>query len=152
MEIRLTQQQDIDGLRRVLAKTDLFPSDLLPQMVLPFLTGAAPDDLWLTCSKEGGAVGFCYVASERMAEGTWNMLALAVHPDAQRRGYGAAIVADLEGRLRQRHGRILIVETSGADHYAQARAFYAQNGYKQEARIRDFWAAGEDKIVFWKML
>jgi hypothetical protein len=27
-----------------------------------------------------------------------------------------------------------------------------KNGYSQEARIREFYAAGEDKVVFAKML
>ncbi|MEO1249198.1 MAG: GNAT family N-acetyltransferase, partial [Pseudomonadota bacterium] len=30
--------------------------------------------------------------------------------------------------------------------------FYRRCGYVEEARIRDFWSAGDDKIVFWKAL
>jgi len=46
----------------------------------------------------------------------------------------------------------LIANTSGVDEFAQTRAFYFKNGYAEEARIRDFWDAGDDKIVFWKSL
>jgi hypothetical protein len=36
--------------------------------------------------------------------------------------------------------------------FARTRAFYLREGYAQEARIREFYAVGEDKIVFRKAL
>ncbi|CAN0589115.1 unnamed protein product [Ectocarpus sp. 12 AP-2014] len=48
--------------------------------------------------------------------------------------------------------RVLLVETSGNAGFARTRAFYAQAGYEEEARIREFYAAGEDKIIFRKAL
>jgi len=54
--------------------------------------------------------------------------------------------------LRQRGHRILIADTSGSDGFKIARNFYHKNAFTQEARIRDFWADGDDKIIFWKKL
>jgi RimJ/RimL family protein N-acetyltransferase len=42
------------------------------------------------------------------------------------------------------------VETSGLPEFEATRRFYERNGYVREARIRDFYRKGEDKIVFWK--
>jgi len=80
------------------------------------------------------------------------MLALALRPDLQGKGLGATLVKAVEQHLRAQQQRILIVDTSGADAFAQARKFYAQNGYEEEARIRDFWAKGDDKVIFRKAL
>jgi len=80
------------------------------------------------------------------------MLALAVHPHVQGKGYGAALVRAAEAHLREAGHRILIVDTSGTDDFAQTRAFYAHLGYAEEARIRDFWADGDDKVTFRKAL
>ena len=33
-----------------------------------------------------------------------------------------------------------------------SRQFYCKNGYDEEARIREFYQAGEDKVVFRKVL
>jgi len=44
------------------------------------------------------------------------------------------------------------VETSGTADFAATRRFYRQNGYEEEGRIRDFWAAGDDKVIFRKPL
>jgi ribosomal protein S18 acetylase RimI-like enzyme len=87
-----------------------------------------------------------------MTEGTWNMLLIAVHPDYQNSGRGAALVAHLETVLRTREARLIIVETSGFDEFEQARRFYRKLGYAEEAQIREFYAPGEDKLVFVKAL
>jgi ribosomal protein S18 acetylase RimI-like enzyme len=89
---------------------------------------------------------------EALTDGTWNMLAIAVLPARQGEGRGGALVARLEAILRDRGQRVLIADTSGTDAFARTRAFYRVNGYAEEARIRDFWAEGDDKVVFWKSL
>lgn len=152
MNIRPTRSQDLPALRNVLDGTGLFPSDLLPDMLGGFLSNKSSEDIWMTCEKDGAAIGFCYAAPEALTEGTWNMLAIAVLPTEQGCGAGGAIVAALEDRLRSDGHRIVIADTSGTEEFAQTRAFYQKNGYALEARIRDFWSVGDDKIVFWKAL
>ncbi len=152
MEIRPTQHEDIAALQRVLDETELFPSEMLPEMVGGFLSNDETPDIWLTCEADGNAVGFCFAVPEELAEGTWNMLAIAVLPSLQGNGCGGALVKQLETRLKDRGQRILIADTSGTDEFAQTRAFYGKNGYSEEARIRDFWGAGDDKVIFWKSL
>ena len=149
--ISSTAADDIPALQDVLAQTGLFPPEMLPEMLSPALNGET-EAFWLTCSLGNSAVGFCYTVPEELAEGTWNMLALAVRPDLQGKGHGAALVNAAEEALVRRHQRILIVETSGTDDFALTRKFYLQNGYEEEARIRDFWADGDDKVIFRKAL
>jgi ribosomal protein S18 acetylase RimI-like enzyme len=152
MNIRPTNHDDLAALRAVLDGTGLFPSDMLSDMVSSFLSGDEGNDLWLTCDVDGRPVGFCYAVPEKFTDGTWNMLAIAVLPSLQGKGHGGALVDELEQTLRARDQRILIVDTSNADTFAATRDFYRRKGYAEEARIRDFWAAGDDKIVFWKSL
>lgn len=151
MLVRPTKQKDIPELERVLDETELFPRDMLAEQISAFFAGET-GDLWLSCERAGSVIGFCYAAQEVLTAGTWNMLAIAVRPSAQGHGAGGAIVADLEKRLRAQGQRVLIAETSGTAAYEATRAFYRNNGYVEEARIRDFWDAGDDKIVFWKSL
>lgn len=152
MKIRPTQADDMAALKGVLRETDLFPADMLPDMIHGFLSGQEGAEIWLTATSEGKIAGFCYAIPEMLAEGVWNMLAIAVLPAAQGLGCGSALTAHLEEALRARAQRIVIADTSGTDAFADTRAFYRKNGYREEARIRDFWAAGDDKIVFWKSL
>ena len=146
MRIRPTKHDDIPDLTRVVDETDLFPSEMLPDL------WAAGGALWLTCETDDRAIGFCYARPEEMADAVWNMLAIAVLPGMQGQSFGSELVAALEARLREDGQRLLIVDTSGLPAFARTRAFYARLGYAEEARIRDFWAAGDDKVTFCKRL
>lgn len=152
MKIRPTSPQDIPALQVIVDANQLFPSELLPEMVSSYLTGETQSEVWLTCESNGRVIGFCYAVPEQMTDGTWNMLAIAIDPQAQGGGAGGVLLAYLETGLHAQGCRVLIVDTSGAAEFTRTRAFYHKNGYAEEARIRDFWAAGEDKIVFWKSL
>jgi len=149
--IKPATSDDIAGLQAVVEQTGLFPSEMLPDLLAASLAGAG-QALLLTCHLDGAAVGLCYAVPEDLADGTWNMRALAVRPDRQGERLGTALVAAAEQHLKAKGQRILIVDTSGTDDFGLTRAFYAKNGYEEEARIRDFWAEGDDKVVFRKAL
>jgi ribosomal protein S18 acetylase RimI-like enzyme len=152
MLVRSTTQEDIPAIKKVLDETGLFPSEALADMIQSYFSELETPDIWLTCELEHQGIGFCYAMPETATDGTWNMLAIAVLPSLQGSGAGAAIVTTLEATLRATGNRVLIVDTSAGEVYAKARQFYRGIGYTEEARIREFWAAGDDKIVFWKSL
>jgi ribosomal protein S18 acetylase RimI-like enzyme len=85
-----------------------------------------------------------------MTNGTWNVLLIAVHPDYQGQGRGAALMRHIEQMLSKRGERLLLVETIAS--FDHTRAFYTKCGYEEEACIRDYYDAGQDKIVYRKAL
>lgn len=150
--IRPVTREDLSPLAALVDATGLFPGELLPGMTSGFLDGTSGDEQWLTLVDGAEPVAVAYVAPERLTSGTWNLLLIAVHPSRQGRGLGATLMAHVEGMLAARGERLLLVETSGLPEFARTRAFYLGLGYEQEARIRDFYQAGEDKVVFRKSL
>ena len=151
MTIRAITPADMPALKAVIAATALFPADLLDAMTAASLGGQAPDEIWLT-TEAAGPVAVAYAAPERMTAGTWNLLLIAVHPAWQGQGLGAALTRHVEATLTARGARLLLVETSGDPAFDGTRSVYRALGYAEEARIRDFYQAGEDKIVFRKAL
>lgn len=145
------QREDLPALAVVLDQTGLFPSDMLRPMAEPWLAGQA-NHSWLVALDQQRPIGFAYVEAERMTEGTFNLLAIAVEPEMQGRGVGRALVSYSSGHLREQGGRVLLVETSSLDEFAATRAFYEVQAFTQEARIRDFYNEGEDKLIYWKRL
>lgn len=149
--VRRVGAPDLPALKAVIASTELFPPDLLDAMIAPYLDGTS-EDFWLTLEGSGHLVALAYCAPERMTSGTWNLLLIAVAADRQGDGLGTRLIRHVEDRARAAGGRILLVETSGLPEFARTRAFYLKDGYAEEARIRNFYQAGEDKIVFVKAL
>jgi ribosomal protein S18 acetylase RimI-like enzyme len=146
--VRAIVREDLASIKAVIDANDLFPSTLLDDMTASYLGGSDVRSLWLTIDAQ--AVAYC--APEAMASRTWNVLLIAVHPAFHRRGWGSQLLHFIERALTERGERLLLVETSSLPRYDGARRFYHQRGFEEEARIREFYEANEDKIVFWKRL
>ena len=128
--IRSMIRDDVPALKRVIDATGLFPSEMLDSMVAGFFAGET-EELWFA-DDDGEPVACAYCAPERMTEGTWNLYLIAVCPDRQGRGHGAAMMRHVERVLADRGGRLLLVETSGLDDFEPTRAFYRRIGYEEE--------------------
>jgi len=87
-----------------------------------------------------------------LTRGTFDLYWIATDPRAQGSGYGKALMLEVERRVRQESGRLLVVETSSKDSYGNTIRFYRNLGYEQTSGIRDFYDVGDDKIVFLKKL
>lgn len=51
-----------------------------------------------------------------------------------------------------RGGRLLLIETSGTATYTLARRLYETSGYCREAVVHDFYALGDDLVIYAKAL
>ena len=149
--VRPAETQDIPHIKTIADAAELFPSDMVDGMMAGYLNGST-QDVWFVGLQENQAVAFGFCEPERMTEGTWNLLAIGVLPQHQGAGLGKAMMAYLEDRLAKQGERVLLVETMGTPEFERTRAFYKKTGYTEEARIREFYEAGADKIVFWKHL
>jgi ribosomal protein S18 acetylase RimI-like enzyme len=150
--IRPIKPSDMEGLRRVIISSELFPVEYLDEMIADYLNNPNSQDVWFTCidGTLPTAVGFCI--PEKFTSGTYNLLALGVLKGVQRTGVATKMMQFLEKKLREMGARVLIVETSSDDAQRAARGLYFKIGYTEIAVIKDFWSEGEDKIVFWKKL
>ena len=159
-KIREIKADDIIELKMVISANELFPADMLDEMMSSYFNGENNNELWLTYEEEKAitksgvqsAIAIAYIAPEKMTEGTSNLYLIAIHPDFQGKGIGSLMLEYIEEKLREKGDRILLVETSGLDSFKQTRNFYRKCGYEEEARIREFYQAGEDKIIFRKSL
>ena len=149
--IRPVTPDDLPALKTVIDANKLFPSDMLDEMISNYFSKEDSNDYWFTYD-DGKPVAIAYCAPEKMTVGTWNLYLIAVHPDYQRSGRGAYLLNHIEQRLADRGARVLLVETSGSESFEGTREFYRKCGYDKEAQIREFYQAGEDKIVFRKSL
>jgi ribosomal protein S18 acetylase RimI-like enzyme len=151
--IRSTTKTDARAILDIVEESGQFDSDGLAhvQDTLKQHLAGNGEGIWLTAD-DGEPVGVAYCAPEPVAAGTWNLLMLWTRSDRHGKGHGASLVQQVEHELQSRAARLLIVETSGLPAFAPARSFYAKCGFVHEASIKNFFSAGDDKLVFTKSL
>jgi GNAT superfamily N-acetyltransferase len=154
--VRAAGASDVAAVRNIAIGTGLFNAESWPDVesiMMDGLNGALEDHDWIVLENaEHEVVGAAYYAPEPFSHRMWNLYFLGVRPGSQGSGTGATLVAHVEDVLRARGERVLIIETSGVAGFEATRDFYRKQGYDQEARIREFYGPGDDKIVFWKAL
>jgi ribosomal protein S18 acetylase RimI-like enzyme len=153
INIRKIVREDIADLKAVLDSIELFPSEMLEDMISDYFENKDSEDIWFTASGDDRKpISIAYCAPEKLTEGTYNLYAIGVKKSIQGKGVGAKMMQYIEELLRNQGHRILIVETSGTAEMNLTRQFYEQLQYTKEAVIRDFWSEGDDKVVYWKKL
>ncbi len=131
----------------------LFHADEIP-VALEVFDGAAagsPDYLALGAEHDGRLVGWICWGPTPCTLGTYDLYWMAVDPAVQAGGIGTALLHAMESRILGL-GRLIVVETAGRADYAPTRAFYQARGYRVAARIPDFYAPGDDQVVYVKAL
>ena len=152
MAVRKAEKRDINQLKAIVDSSGLFPSEYLEEMMSDYLENEATQDIWFTKEQDNKVVAVGYCEPEKFTEGTYNLLAIGVLKELQGQGIGREMMTYIEQVLKEQSVRVLIVETSSADAFELTRKFYQDLGYHHEATIREFWAEGDDKVIFWKKL
>ena len=153
MLIRPVESSDLEPLLNMLQVSGQFDEEGLlhvRETLKNYLSGNS-EELWFSAELEGLA-GIAYCAPEVMTNNVWNLLMLWISPSHQRQGVGQALINKIEGELKHKHARLLLVETSGQIEFSAARAFYSKQGFINEARIGNYYAINEDKLIFTKNL
>ncbi|WP_073973214.1 GNAT family N-acetyltransferase [Erythrobacter donghaensis] len=149
--IRPLLRGDLPRIAHLVDANAMFPSAMLDDMTAAYFAGDSDTQRWIVADT-GSATGVAYTVPEPLTEGTWNTLCICVDPAAHGQGIGTALMRQIEGELAAEGARVLLVETSGTPDFERTRGFYDMLGYEREARIRDYYSAGDDKIIFRKAL
>lgn len=157
--VRAAVTADLERMKEIAVAAEMFTSDevsFFDEMFGGFVDGTLDGHNWLVAQlPDGPVIGAAQFAPEPFADRMWNLYFIAVDPRHQGKGIGSRLMHDVETDLGGRGStvaRTLVVETSSTDQYARTRQFYLGLGYDEEARIRDFYGPGDNKVVFWKSL
>ena len=150
--IRPATPEDSRAVVDLVVAAEMFPADdvgLVEGMLADYFgTNKGEDHACLIDDEGDGPLGVAYYQPKAAADRVWDLTMIAVRPEHQGKGRGAAMLSRVEEDLRSRGQRLLLVETSGLPQYDRTRAFYLKCGYEQEARVRDYWEAGDDLVLF----
>ena len=106
----------------------------------------------LVAEADSVITGYISYGPTPLTEGTWDVYWMAVATGEQGKGVGGALLACAEDKIKEAKGRLIAIETSSQASYVKTRRFYLNHGYEAIARLPDFYAPGDDKIILQKRL
>ena len=156
IDIAWTTPADRDPVLRLFHDTGFFyPSEI--EVVRELIDDAlahGPEGHYqsFTAHVDGKVAGWVCFGPIACTLGTFDLYWIGVDPKLQGRSIGRFLMDFAEDLIARRGGRLVVLETAGRPLYEPTRQFYLRIGYTEAARLPDFYAPGDDKIVYMKPL
>ncbi|MDR3200079.1 MAG: GNAT family N-acetyltransferase [Spirochaetales bacterium] len=152
LAIRAMQRKDREPVLDILRRSGMFTGeelDVAQELIDIWLDRPEQKDyIIFTAVAEDGVAGYVCFGPTPATETTWDLYWIAVSPELQGRGVGGKLLSFAEKEIAARRGRMIIIETSSTERYRPTRDFYEKKGYVIEARVRDFYRAGDDRLIY----
>ncbi len=156
MNIRPTTHTDHDAIVAIVEQGGVFNDEeaaMVRQLLDYYFREPEQDEyLFVTAEEDGHVFGFASYGRIALTQKNYELNWIATDRNVLRGGVGSALLRAVEDISRERGGRFLNLETSSTEPYAAARAFYDRHGYAIVAHIPDYYADGDDMIVYRKEL
>ncbi len=107
-------------------------------------------DVMVIEDEAGAPAGYLTWGPTPLAEDVYDLYWMAVAPAEQGRGRGKELVRWLEAEVGRRNGRLILIETSSQPKYHGTRQFYIGLGYREVARVPDYYRPGDDRVIYAK--
>lgn len=114
--------------------------------------GNASSYQFLFAENEDGVRGYTCFGLIPATSGSYDLYWIAVDEQFRSQGLGKELMQKTQHFIRGIGGRLIYVETSSRDQYQSTHSFYESCGYQKEAFLKDFYAAGDSKIIYVKTL
>jgi ribosomal protein S18 acetylase RimI-like enzyme len=154
--IRDITPEDRDAINSILIETQMFTNDEIAvalELTDAVLFNKTQKDYIIHIAElEGKTVGYICYGPTPVTVGTYDIYWIAVAPHIQKRGVGRKLVSYVEDEIASKNGRLIIIETSSQHKYEPTRNFYIRTHYTMEARIKDFYSEGDDRLIYVKRI
>jgi len=156
INIRRTEERDRDQIISWIEGTNLFgPHEIMvAREILDDVISKGPQGHYQSFTAEMGrkARGWVCFGSTPCTVNRYDIYWLIVAPESQGRGIGKTLLRYAESSIVNRGGRMIIIETSSRAGYEGTRRFYMGRGYLETARVKDFYAEDDDRIIYMKKI
>ena len=97
-------------------------------------------------------IGYVCFGSTPCTEASWDLYWIAVHKSQMNKGIGGLLLQLCENSVKAMNGKNIWIETSSRAIYLPTRKFYEKKGYAVQAELTDFYAPGDNKVIFLKVI
>lgn len=148
------KSSDVESVRSITRSSGFFsPEEVLVAIELVeerLNKGVGSGYQFVFAERDGRVVGYACFGHIPCTRSSYDLYWIAVHDGMRRHGLGTELLKRSERRIAEQGGTRIYVETSSRAQYESTRAFYTGRGYGVDAVMKDFYAPGDDKVVFLK--
>jgi len=150
------EERDIKRIREIVDSTSFFYDyeiDIAVELVEERLkNGEASGYNFVFAEVDGITAAYSCYGPIPMSKTSFDLYWIATHNDYRGKGIGKKLLEETFNQAKNMGCVIIIAETSGRDYYTPTRAFYDSNKFELEARLKDFYALGDDKLFYTKRI
>jgi len=147
---------DIRDIARIVKSTDFFTDDELDiaaELVEERINrGSESGYYFLFLELDKNLTGYSCYGPVPGTLTSFDLYWIAVSNESRGEGLGKLILERSEQKIASMNGTNIYIETSSREQYLPTRKFYERSGYMAEARLKNFYAPGDDKIIYVKCL
>ncbi len=148
--------EDVETIGRLTRETGFFRDDEIEvavELVCERLESGPESGYHFVFAVQDGLVaGYTCYGPIACTVSSYDLYWIVVSPKVQRQGIGQKLLAETENLIRKAGGDRIYVETSHRDQYESTRFFYERCGYQLESVLKDFYAPGDAKATYCKIL
>jgi ribosomal protein S18 acetylase RimI-like enzyme len=153
---RQIKPADIEAIEKIVRSSGVFTSaEIEVALELPeekLTKGTASSYEFLFAEDEKHIWGYTCFGLIPMTFASYDIYWIAVDERLRGSGLGKKLMAKSEEIIKSLNGSRIYVETSSRTQYNQTHNFYESCGYHKEAILKDFYSAGDSKIIYLKEL
>lgn len=147
--------EDLEKIREILNSTGFFEGapdevDVAAELAQEALEhGNTPENYsFLFLEEEGRTAGYICYARVPCTVSTFEMYWLAVDNSIRGKGFGKKLIFEALKRIKAFGATKVVLQTAGREQYIPTQKFYIACGFKLEARLKNYYAVGDDCLIY----
>ncbi len=152
----IPEKRDINRVIEIVESTKFFYDheiEVAAELVAERLSqGESTGYYFVFADVDGVTAAYSCFGPITLSKTSFDLYWIATHNDFRGKGIGKKLLEETCNQARSMGCSIIIAETSGLEHYAPTRAFYISNKFELEARLKNFYAEGDDKLFYTKRI
>jgi ribosomal protein S18 acetylase RimI-like enzyme len=155
INFRKMTSKDRSAIYEILQQTDMFTLpeiNVAMELIDIYLFNKEQKDyiIYVATADHDEIAGYVCYGPTPATDGTYDVYWIAVAANLQNKGIGRKLLHFTEEEIAKLNGRMIVIETSSQPKYLPTQQFYYKNKYVLEARIKDFYRVGDDRMIFVK--
>jgi D-alanine-D-alanine ligase-like ATP-grasp enzyme/ribosomal protein S18 acetylase RimI-like enzyme len=150
------KRTDPAAVRSIIAATGLFRDaeiDVAEEIIQTRLKkGSSSGYEFLFAEQNKEVIGYICFGRNTLTVSSFDVYWIAVNPSEQGRGIGKLLLEEAEKQIAAARGSRIYIETSHRPDYQPTRGFYERCGYTLTGVLDDFYAPGDGKATYVKVL